>query len=84
MAGAAQACQREGIKYLPIVSESLGGFHKVAEHEIKKLTAAKARHTGQDEAEAMRHAFTRLSILIMRGNAAILSNRIPFYPLEDN
>ena len=45
--------------------------------EIKKLTAAKARHTGQEEKEALSHAFTRLSILLVRGNSAILSNRIP-------
>ena len=82
MVGAAAACQRENIRFLPLVAETLGGLHKVAEREVRKLAAAKARHAGQEEEEAMRHAFTRLSILLMRGNAAILSNRIPSYEAE--
>ena len=65
MDGAANACQQEGIKFLPIVAESFGGWHAVEEREIKKLIASKARHAGQEEADAIRHAFTRLSILIM-------------------
>ena len=77
MAGAAEDCQREGIKFLPIVVETLGGWHQGAEQQVKKLAGAKARHSGQEEEESLRHAFTRLSILIMKGNSAILSNRIP-------
>ena len=77
MDGAAEACRREGFVFLPLVVESLGGWHKVAEREVKKLAAAKARQGGQEEEEAVKHTFTRLSILLMRSNAAILSNRIP-------
>ena len=77
MDGAAEACRREGIVFLPLVVESLGGWHKVAEREVKKLAAAKARQGGQEEEEAVKHTFTRLSILLMRSNAAILANRIP-------
>ena len=77
MAGAAEDCRRQGIKFLPVVVETLGGWHQGAEQEVKKLAGAKARHTGQEEEEALRHAFTRLSIILMKGNAAILSNRIP-------
>ena len=76
MNGAAEDCLREGIRFLSLVAEKLGGWHKVAILEIKMLTAAKARHTGQEEKEALNHAFTRLSILLMRGNSAILSNRL--------
>ena len=68
MYGAAEACKREGIVFLPLVVESLGGWHKVAERKIKKLAAAKER---QEEEEAVKHAFTRLSVLLMHGNAAI-------------
>ena len=80
MAGAAEDCRHEGIKFLPIVMETLGGWHRDAEKQVKKLAAAKARHSGQEEEEALRHAFTRLSVLLMKGNAAILSNRIPYFP----
>ncbi len=54
--------------------------HPVAVTELGRLAAALARHTGQEEAEALRHLFGRLSILIMRGNSALFTNRIPDYP----
>ena len=77
MEGAAEDCLREGIGFLPMVAETLGGWHKLAVTEVKRLTAAKARHLGQKEREALSHEFTRHSVLIMRGNSAILSNRVP-------
>ena len=73
MDGAAEACRREGIVFLPLVVESLGGWHKVAEREVKQLAAAKARQGGQEEEATVKHTSTRLSILLMRGNAAILA-----------
>jgi hypothetical protein len=76
----AAACQREGIAFIPLAAESLGGWHPVAVTELGRLAAALARHTGQEEAEALRHLFGRLSILIMRGNAALFTNRIPDFP----
>ena len=42
--------------------------------------AALARHTGQEEAEAISHLWGRLGILLQRGNAAILGNRVPALP----
>ena len=44
---------------------------------MKKLASAVARQTGQEEGEGVHHAFTRLSMLLQRGNSAILGNRIP-------
>jgi hypothetical protein len=49
---------------------------------VRKLAAAMARHTEQEEAEACRHLFSRLSILLQRGNVAILANRIHTFPRE--
>ena len=57
-----------------MVAESLGGWHSVAEREVKKLGAALARHTGQEEGEAISHLCGRLGVLLQRGNAAILGN----------
>ena len=39
-----------------------------------------ARHTGQLEGEAIAHLWGRLGILLQRGNAAILGNRVPNFP----
>ena len=60
--------------------ESLGGFHRIAVQEVKKLASALARHTGEEEGGTIRQCFTRLSLLLINGNAAILTNRIPALP----
>ena len=60
--------------------ESLGGWHKTAEKQVKKLAQAVARQTGVDESECCSQATSRLSLLLMKGNSAILINRIPSAP----
>ena len=80
MNGAAEECRRQGIAFQPLVAESFGGWHPGAQREVKKLGAALARHTGQEEAEAITHLWGRLGILLQRGNAAILGNRVPALP----
>ena len=77
MRGSYEECMQQGIKFIPIVAETLGGWDRVAVAEVKKLAIAKCRHAGGEEEEAIRRAFTKLSVLLMRGNAAILANRIP-------
>ena len=80
MAAAAEECRQQGIVFLPLAAESLGGWHQTAEREVKKLGSALARHTGQLEGEAISHLWGRLGILLQRGNAAILGNRVPALP----
>ena len=80
MRGAEEECRRQGIAFLPMAAESFGGWHPAAEREIRKLGAALSRHTGQEEGEAQRHRWGRVGILLQRGNAAILANRVPTYP----
>ena len=77
MNGAGEECRRQGIAFLPFVAETFGGWHPDAMKDVKKLGAALARHTGQEEGEAFSHLWSRLSILLQRGNAAILVNRNP-------
>ena len=78
--GTWEDCERQGIAFLPIVAESMGGWHATAEKEVKKMGSALARHTGQLEGEAISHLWGRLGILLQRGNAALLGNRVPGYP----
>ena len=40
--------------------------------------SALARHTGQEESEAQ-----KLAVLLAKGNAALLLNRVPTYPSPD-
>ena len=70
-------CRRKGIICLPIAANSLGGWHPVAVEQMQKLGSAIARQTGQEESEVMRQLFQHLSLYLMKGNAAILTNRIP-------
>ena len=49
----------------------------MAVEQVKKLGSALSRQTGQEEGEAKRHLFQRLSLHLMRGNAALLVNRSP-------
>ena len=80
MNAAAELCRQQGIAFLPLAAESLGGWHQVAEREVKKLAAALARNTGQPEGEAAAHLWGRLGVLLQRGNAALLGNRVPAAP----
>ena len=49
MAESEEACRNQGNAFIPVVLESLGGFHPVAAREVKKLGSALARHTGEEE-----------------------------------
>ena len=40
MSGAEEDCRRQGISFLPLAAESLGGWHSVAEAEVRKIAAA--------------------------------------------
>ena len=78
-----KTCFRRKLTLWPghlIVAETFGGWHPSAQREVKKLGSALARHTGQDEAEAVSHLWGRLGILLQRGNAAILGNHVPALP----
>ena len=80
MRGTADACQQQGVTFLPIVVESFGGWHEAAVREVERLGAALARQSGQEEDEAVRHLWGKLGMLLQRGNAAILANRVPTFP----
>ena len=48
--------------------------------EVERLRAALARQSGQEEEKAVRHMWGKLGMLLQRGNAAILANRVPSFP----
>ena len=72
-----EACRQEGIAFIPVAADPLGGWHKVAAEQIKKLGSVLARHRGEEEQIEVRHLFQRLSLILMRGNASLLVNRVP-------
>ena len=78
--GVGAACQREGIVFLPLPVETLGGWHETAVQQIKKLAAALSRQTGEEESVATSHLYQKLSVHLMKGNSALLLNRVPNFP----
>ena len=73
----AEKCISEGIKFIPIICETTGGWHEEAVAVLKGLAVALARATGGDEREVVQHMFGRLSVLLQRDNATLLLNRQP-------
>ena len=71
-----QAAEVQGAAAIP-GNESLGACHPVAITEVVKLGKAYARHTGEEEQNSIQHLFQRLSVALMRGNAALFNNRVP-------
>ena len=63
-----------------MAAESFWDWHSAAEQEVKKMGTALARHTVQEEGEAVSHLWGRLGVLLQRGNADILANRVPALP----
>ena len=64
-----------------MVVESFGGWHEPFVREVERVGAALARQSGQEEEEAVRHLWGKLGMLLQRGNAAILANRVPSFPV---
>ena len=75
--GSEEDCRRQGLVFLPLAAEALGGWHEVAEDQVGKLGGALARHTVHEEGEVKRQLWEKLSVMLMKGNAALLTNRIP-------
>ena len=60
---------------LPI--EVLGGWYQAGVSVVKRIGQVMARSTGQEENEVVRHLFGKLSVLLMRGSAQLVLNRMP-------
>jgi hypothetical protein len=51
---------------LPVVVESLGGWHEDAAAVVNKIARQLGSHTGKEAEEPIRHLFQRLSLLLWR------------------
>ena len=75
--GAAEACREQGLVFIPMAVEALGGMHSVTIQQLKQLGSALGRQTGQEESVAIGHLFQRFSLHLMKGNASMLVTRRP-------
>ena len=70
-------CEAEGMVFQPMPIEVLGGWHKAGIDVVSRIGQSMARATRQEEGEAIRHLFGKLSVLLMRGSAQLILNRLP-------
>ena len=59
------------------------GWHDKTVAQVKELASTQARQTGEERSEVIRHLYQKLSVLLARGNAALLLNRFPTFPSPD-
>ena len=79
---AGEPCRQAGLAFIPLAADTLGGWHSVASKQVTKLATAQARHIGEAEDVTVRLLRQRLSLLLMKGNSALLVGRVP--EPEDN
>ena len=69
-------CEKEGIRFFPLIVETFGGWHPESETTIRKIGMQLASHTEGDLEETCHQ---RLSILLSRANSYLLLSRSPDY-----
>ena len=67
------ACRAEGIEFIPMPIESLGGMHDTTVQQVKKL----ALSSGSHQAEQTKFLFQRISLFQARESASLILNRNP-------
>ena len=78
-----ERCREEGIAFIPVAVDTLGGFHREGLKTVTKLGRQLARAAGREEGEVVRHLRQRLGVLLVRDNVAMLNSRSPtFTPAE--
>ena len=75
-----EMCQQAGVVFIPLPLETLGGWHESTVKEVKKIASALSRQSGANEGETINHMIQRMSVLLIKGNAALLLNRKPMFP----
>ena len=72
-----EACLSEGVRFYPVVFETPGAVSEEGTDIIRRLGVALSHATGGDDAQVVQHLFGCISVLLQRGNATLLLNRVP-------
>ena len=72
-------CVREGLEFLAVPVEALGGFHSQSVEVVQRLGRQLARQTAGDETIVINHLFQRLSLSLMKSNSALITSRQPSF-----
>jgi hypothetical protein len=72
-----EKCREVGIKFVPLVVTTLGGWNKEASLQLQRIARALGRRSDTDDGIAIRHLMQRLSVRLQRGNATLFMGRRP-------
>ena len=72
---AGDICRREGIAFIPVVAESLGGLHPTAVDQLRHLARGVAMKTGELEGTTFGHLLSKVSMILMKGLSSMVLNR---------
>ena len=72
-----RACQANGIAFVPLVVETLGGWETDALFHLRTIAKQTAARSASQAPVAIRQFFQRLSVLLQRANAALIAARAP-------
>ena len=72
-----RACQANGIAFVPLVAETLGGWETDALFHLRAIAKQTAARSASQAPIAIRQFFQRLSVLLQRANAALIAARAP-------
>ena len=73
-------CQVNGVAFVPLVVETLGGWDSDAISHLRAIAKQSASRSPQLAEDASRHLFQRLSVLLQRANAGLIAARAPPLP----
>ena len=76
-AKAGEDCRQAELAFIPLAADTLGSWRRVANEQVTKLAVAQARQIGEMEDVTTRLLRQRLSLLLMKGNSALLIGRVP-------
>ena len=68
--------EREGLDFLPLVVESLGGWDKQGFLLLKEISTKMAEYLFMEPKVALRRLMTGLSIILQRANSEMLVSRM--------
>ena len=73
-------CRQQGITFVPLVVETLGGWDSEASFHLSKIAEMTAQRSDKRAAIVSKQFFQRLSVLLQRANASLMATRAPPLP----
>ena len=73
-------CRRQGIKFVPLICETFGGWDPEASFDLSEIAKKSAARSDKQANGVTSHFFKRLSVLLQRANSSLIAARAPPLP----